>query len=124
MSRLKLDNTEITLRLDMLAYEKIMTAFGSWEDMEKRRDDPKTRISTLMSLAGIFAEASAAYDGRTDKYPHAWIASHVRPFELPGLQVAVELAFAEGMGMETQDRASDTPRDLVLEDLEKKTDAG
>lgn len=122
MSAFKIDNgDEIRVRLDMNAYEGIMSEFGTYETMEKERSEPATRLITVMKLATIFANAAAIYDGRKERYNREWLQAHIRPVELAGVTLAVNLAFAEGMAMDTKSKASDEPRDLVLEELEKKT---
>lgn len=125
MSVFKLDDgTPINVRFDMNAYEAIMGEFGSYDEMIEQKKDPKTQLITMMKLATIFANSYAIYNGQKERYNREWLQAHIRPVELAPLTLAVNLAFAEGMAMDTKGKASDEPRDLVLEELEKKTTEG
>lgn len=99
MAKIILDDGQVELRLDLLAYEAIEKEFGSYDKMEALKKAPETKISTMLTLAAILANSAAIRAGREERYTRDYIASHIELFELTVMEQAINMCIAESLHM-------------------------
>lgn len=120
MQHITIANREIPLELNMLAMEGIEEAFGDIGSMMTRLGD-KGRIGALIELITVLGNAGLSARGKEADLTHEWVGAHLSPAECRGIDKLISDVLNEGMRMQTEE---DKPRDLVLEKIEKKDEAG
>lgn len=114
---------KIELQFYMSAYDDIAAEFGDYAAMKDQYSTQATSLDATYKLACIFARCAARYRGDTvhaDLTPE-WLRNHMRPVDLKAMAMAVAEAFREAMDMDSVGgEADDQPRDMVLDEIEKK----
>lgn len=113
------EEREIPLLYTLGAMAEIVDQMGELRDFSKIFDGPK-RVKNAIKLIVILGNAGLEAAGKPADLTEAWIGRALHPTKLNEAQIACMAAIADGMKVETK-QADDGPRDLTLEELEKKT---
>lgn len=122
MQKITIAKKECVLRYDMTAYEMIEETFGGLDEMIEQMNGKKRRAWTICELVRILVNAQRIADGETPDITHAYITSNMSPRNLGAMDRAASLAIAEGMRMDSA-KDDEEDRDVVLDEIEKKTEA-
>lgn len=111
---------KLPLRFDMGAWSEISEKVCPFSELENRLKDEKTRIKTVIGLTMVMANSALEYLGQPADVTEAFIRS-ASPRTLTELLTSVQLVIADSMQMELSEEKEQEERDLVLEEIQKKT---
>lgn len=117
MVKLKIDDQEYGLRMDMYAMELIEDEFGDMSAMfEQVR---KGSAKTIRSLFRILANSALAYEGKEETVTGDEL-KRLRLAAVNGIGMAIRAAIDEGMKSETVEgeKADDEVYDVYLAEIE------
>lgn len=119
MIKVRIDDKEYGLRMDMYAMEQIEDEFGSVDEMFRRAETGS--VKTIGKLFKIMANAALAYEGKEETVTGQEL-KRLRVAAINGIGVAVRAAIDEGMKSETIDggSADDEVYDVYLAEIEAK----
>jgi len=119
MVRLKIDDQEYGLRMDMYAMELIEDEFGDMSAMFEKMQTVSAKV--VRQLFKILANAALAYEGKEETVTGDEL-KRLRLSALNGIAVAIRAAIDEGMKAETVggEKADDEVYDVYLAEIEAK----
>ena len=124
MQKLHIGGRDLALAFTISAMDAMELVTGMPVDLENIKETVVESCKDrrkLLDLVAILAHEGAALDETAAEADAAWLARHMRPGNLPRVQIAVLNAVADGMRMESAaDEESDGPKDEILEELKKK----
>ena len=125
MQKLHIGGRELALAFTISAMDAMETITGAPVDLDNIKetvvDSCKDRRK-LLELVAIMSREGAALDETAAEADAAWLAKHLRPGNLPRVQIAVLGAVADGMRMDSAEGEDDEEVDVVLEELKKKAE--
>lgn len=111
----KISGKTLSLTFTLDTMDKIELLSGEALDVQRFVEELSDR-KRLVDVLRIMAD--------DDTVSAEWLKKHIRPGQLPSLQVAILDTITEYMHMETEDDQEETEVDVVLEDIKKKDEAG
>lgn len=123
MVKLKVEDREYGLRMDLYAMEKIEDTFGSLKELFGLLKEGKTK--TVRTLFAILANTELAYEGKEETVTGDEL-KHIRLSALTPIGTALKAAIDAGMHSETTggEEADDEVFDVYLDELEKNGETG
>lgn len=125
MQKIKIGGRDLALAFTISAMDAMELVTGTPVDLENIKETVVESCKDrrkLLDLVAILAHEGAALDETAAEADAAWLAKHMRPGNLPRVQIAVLGAVADGMRMESADGEDDEEVDVVLEELKKKAE--
>ena len=119
MQTITIKDKVIPLLFDMAAFGEIEETVGSLADLNAVLNGEK-RIKSLIKIITIMGNQGLEENGEKPTLDEKWVGRNLKPYMLAECQMAVVSAISEGMKMETEDDGKE--RDLVLEEIEKKSE--
>ena len=92
--------------------------------MDQFRDlilEGRKRLRNMASAVRIMGNAGLKDAGEADDLTDDWLLDYMDPGKIKAYQIAVLAAFTSGWKMETEEEKE---HDVVLEEIERKKDAG
>lgn len=117
--KITIEEREIPLLFSLGAMAEIVDQMGELSDFSQIFNGKK-RVKNAIKLIVILGNAGLEAAGKPADLTDAWVGRALHPSKLNEAQIACMAAIADGMKVETK-QAEDGPRDLTLEELEKKT---
>ena len=119
MVKLRVNDTEYGLRMDMYAMELIEDEFGSMKDMFDQIKNGGAKA--IRKLFKILANAQLAYEGKEETVTGDEL-KRLRVAAAAGIGASIRAAVEEGMKSETSDgnEADDEVFDVYLNEIESK----
>lgn len=122
MVKIKLGNQQYRLLMSMYALEQIEERFDGVDKMLKglTSTNNKRPLKTIVTVITILINAGLVAQDRqelTDKF----VASRLMPGVLENARDIIYAAIQEGKRSQSIDELNDEVRDVVLDELEKKT---
>ncbi len=111
---------ELGFYFDTRAWLQVEAKFGSMGEMGRRLDENEKPIEASLSLACITANAYQRKNSLPEDVTEDWMADNLSPQQLARAIMMAKNAYVVGMQRETED--TDADEDVVLAELEKKTD--
>lgn len=115
---LKIGGNDISLEYTWRAMRDIEKNVCKIEKISERLDDDD-RLDVLSGIMLILINSGLKAEGK-DTVDMAWLEDHLVPSELGNYTRAIIMTIAEGMKNEKKVGDPHKPRDLVLEEIEKK----
>lgn len=112
---------EIPLRYTMRELADMEEAIGTMDNFRELILKGKRRIRNLAAAIRIMGNSGLKKDGKKDDLTENWLLDYMDPSQIKTYQIAVLGAFTDGFQMETE---AQRERDLVLEEIERKKEAG
>lgn len=119
MQIITIKEKKIPLLFNMLAFGDVEECVGSLADLNGILNGEK-RIKSLIKMITIMGNQGLEENGEKPTLDEKWVGRNMKPHALGEYQIAVVNAITEGMAMETE-QDNDAERDLVLEEIEKKS---
>lgn len=119
MVRIKIEDQQYGLLMDMYAMEKIEEEFGDMSDMFEKLQGGS--IKAIGKLFKILANAALEYEGKEETVTGNEI-KHLKVAAIAGIGKAIRAAIDEGMKSETigGEKADDEVYDVYLQEIEEK----
>lgn len=111
---------ELGFYFDTRAWLKIEEKFGSMGEMARRMDENEKPLEASLALACITANAYQRKNSLPEDVTEDWLTDNLSPRQMSRAVSMAKNAYIVGMRRETED--ADTDEDLVLSEIEKKTD--
>lgn len=125
MQKLHIGGRDLALAFTISAMDAMETITGAPVDLDNIKETVVESCKDrrkLLELVAIMSREGAALDETAAEADAAWLAKHMRPGNLPRVQIAVLGAVADGMRMESAEGEDDEEVDVVLEELKKKAE--
>lgn len=117
----KIAGREIPLRYTMRELADMEEAIDTMDNFRELIMQGKHRIRNMAAAIRIMGNSGLKKAGEKDELTEDWLLDHLDPGQIKTYQIAVLGAFTDGFQMETEEQRE---RDLVLEELERKKEAG
>ena len=111
----------IPLTFSMSEFAEMEEQIGTLSLIDELLLKGKQRIRNVVAALRILGNAGLKAAGGTPDLTDEWLFAHTSPRRLAEYQTAIFGAINEGMAMETKEGEE---RDLVLEEIERKKEAG
>lgn len=116
--KMKVAGRELRFAFDLQAWFDVEAAFGSLSEMNRRLEENERPMEVSMELAAITATAG---DRGSEPVTVEWLREHLTPKQASKAAMLAKTAFVEGMTRDEDEPEGAT--DVVLEEIEKKTNA-
>lgn len=125
MVKTKIAGREIPLLFDMVSWSQmdaeVCQLFRIKEVLGfKSEEKTSTNLKDLISITRILGNEGLEEAGEKPDLTDQWLLKNIRPRQMAEIRMAIIAAIDEGMGTETEEKKDDEPRDLVLEEINKK----
>ncbi len=117
--RIIINEREIPLLFDLAALAEITDQIGEMSDFGEMFKGHK-RVKNTIKLIVILGNEGLEVSGQKPDLTEKFVGRHLHPSELMTAQMACINAVTDGMRVETK-QDEDKPRDLTLEEIEKKS---
>ena len=114
---------EIPLRYTLRELSAMEEAIGTMDNFRELILQGKHRIRNMAAAIRIMGNAALEKAGKKAVLTDGWLLDHLDPRQMKTYQIAVLGAFTDGFQTEYENQ-QEQDRDLVLEELERKKDAG
>ena len=114
---------DIPLRYTMRELADIEEAIGTMDKFRDRILQGNHRIRNMATAMRIMGNAGLKKIGKPDDLTDEWMLDNLDPRQVRAYQIAVLGAFTDGTSFENK-AAPGGKRDYVLEELERKKEAG
>ena len=119
----KIGGREIPLRYTMRELADMEEAIGTMDQFRDLILKGKHRIRNMATAIRIMGNSGLKKAEMTADLTEDWLMEYMDPGKLKAYQIAVLGAFTDGFQMESENERQQE-RDLVLEEIERKKDAG
>lgn len=125
MVKTKIAGREIPLLFDMVSWSQmdaeVCQLFRIKEVLGfKSEEKTSTNLKDLISITRILGNEGLEEAGEKPDLTDQWLLKNIHPRQMAEIRMAIIAAIDEGMGTETEEKKDDEPRDLVLEEINKK----
>ena len=117
----KIAGQEIPLRYTLRELSAMEEAIDTMDNFRDLILKGKRRLRNMVTAIRIMGNAALEKEGKNPELTDDWLLDHMDPGQIKAYQIAVLGAFTDGFRMENE---TQTERDLVLEELERKKEKG
>ncbi len=117
--KITIEERDIPLLLNLSALAEILDQIGEVTDFRELFSGKK-RLKHTITLITILGNTGLAEIGKPADLTEEYIGKHLHPLYVGEAQAACMAAITDGMRVETKP-ADDGPRDMTLEEIEKKS---
>lgn len=97
--------------------DEVLNSDSRAEELHPKTNDSKARFARLLTVLG---NQGLEMDDKERDLTEKWMRKHIHPAQYVELKMAVIKEIDGGMRMETETKDPHAPRDLVLEEIDKK----
>lgn len=97
--------------------DEVLNSDNRAKEPAEKTNDSKARFARLLAVLG---NQGLEMDGKERDLTEKWVRKNIRPAQYVELKMAVIREIDDGMRMETETKDPNAPRDLVLEEIDKK----
>lgn len=126
MARIKIGGREIPLLFDMVSWAQMDAEVCTLARINEvlgydRENKTSTSVRDMVSIVRILGNEGLECAEEATDLTDKWLMKNMKPAQFSDVRMAVITAIDEGMATETQGKkGADEPRDLVLEEINKK----
>lgn len=113
---------ELHMHFDNKAWLAIEDEFGSLEAMYELMDGKEKPLYHTVRMTSVIANAGERKAGRTPDITPEWLLENLTPKQIRAANTMAKLAIMEGWKRENVDEDEDSPVDVELEAIQKKTE--